>query len=429
MIDVSFIFTLIGVVIFIGFIGSLLFLKTKIPDILILLFVGFIIGPIFTWYFGHSLIPNQQALLNMFTPFFAALALMIILFDGGLGLNFDKVIGQMGPSFFIGVGTQITSIVTTAIITFFVFNDILIALIMGAIVAGTSGTIVVSLVQRMNVSEETKTVLTIESVVTDVLIAVIVIILIEFKLSGSGNYLVAAQSLISAFAIAVFIGLLFGILWLKTLTFFYGKPYAFMTTLAALFLLYTIVEILHGSGAMAALVFGFVLSNDKEIARMFKMKSSFVFDEKIKQFQGEITFFVRTFFFVYLGAMFVLPNPSDEFFIIFLLSTLMIVLAMVAGRYAITFLAIRRYSVLKKDSTAIWTMMPRGLAAAVLATLAVSRLVDLPDITKTLIINYSFMVIVLTCIVATIGTFISERKNRETKSVPLNQIEKPLQKN
>ena len=64
-----------GVVIFLGVAGEAFFKKTGIPDVAFLMVLGVIIGPVF------GLI-QPEAVIQV-VPYFAALALIIIMFDGG----------------------------------------------------------------------------------------------------------------------------------------------------------------------------------------------------------------------------------------------------------------------------------------------------------------------------------------------------------
>ena len=87
---------LISGIFLLGFFGNIFFKKTKISDILILIIVGMLLGPVF------HLIPNNIIeLLKSFTPIFAAVALIILLFDGGLWLNFNSVINEIKNSFYL----------------------------------------------------------------------------------------------------------------------------------------------------------------------------------------------------------------------------------------------------------------------------------------------------------------------------------------
>ncbi|MDO7721918.1 MAG: peptidase, partial [Nitrosopumilus sp.] len=65
-----------GVVIFLGVAGEAFFKKTGIPDVAFLMILGVIIGPVLG-------IIQAEAVIQV-VPYFAALALIIIMFDGGL---------------------------------------------------------------------------------------------------------------------------------------------------------------------------------------------------------------------------------------------------------------------------------------------------------------------------------------------------------
>jgi cell volume regulation protein A len=114
---VSYLFAGIGLIILLGFMGSLFFERTKIPDILILIFIGLLIGPILTEYTNFGLLddPEMKDTITFFAPHFAALALVIILFDGGLNLHLEKTMRKMGIALLHTCMAFIGSIVVTAL--------------------------------------------------------------------------------------------------------------------------------------------------------------------------------------------------------------------------------------------------------------------------------------------------------------------------
>ncbi len=438
------VFAGIGAIICIGFLGSLLFEKTKVPDILILIFIGLLIGPILTNYLGGTaadqLIP--QSYLTTIAPYFAALALVIILFDGGLNLNLDKVMSQLGITILhTGIGFMGTMF-ATAIICYFILGitNITIGLLLGCIIGGISSAVVLPIMAGVNAKEDTKTILSLESVLSDVLCIVTALILIEILKGGATDTGGIIQDLLSTFILAGFIGLLFGIAWLMVLKKVHGKPFSFMITIAALLILYSAVEYIQVSGAIAALVFGLVLSNKDEFKRMFKLKIDFVFDEQIKEFHSEVSFVIRTFFFVYLGLTFTLsldfaglsfvPQYPFDLLIpewiwgigmyMFIIALFVVFLGLFVVRYigATVTTAIKKD--IKEDKSFLYAMIPRGLAAAVLAALPFT----IPEFTdailnpeyfnaiamyEDLFLNMAFMLIVITVVATTIGIFFIER--------------------
>lgn len=439
--DIYLAFASIGAIILVGFGGSLLFEKTKIPDIPILIFIGLLLGPIAVSCFNITLINHNM--LSKITPYFASLALVIILFDGGLNLNFERVLNQLGIAVFHTILTFSASMISTALIVYYILGyDIISGLLLGCIIGGISGAIVIPLVSMLSIKEDTRIILTLESVLTDVLCIIIAISLIEVIKGTSVATGSIIGDLLGAFFIAGGLGLMIGIIWLEILTALYGKPFAFMITIGALFMLYAGVEYIGASGAFAALIFGLVLSNKEEFMRIFKIEKIFVLDAKIKQFHSELSFLIRTFFFVYLGMVFTLHlqnldvNPNSALpsiittldpLIIFLGAVVLIFLCIIIVRYITSVLTSIVHKDIKEDRSILWKMMPRGLASAVLA----SMLLTIPGFGSELayqFLNIVFIVLLLTVIATTIGVFTSE-KRKEVKAVePKEKWHRDLEK-
>ncbi len=432
-------FMAIGAIIFVGFFATLIFERTRVPDLLILVILGLILGPITIAYFGVELVP--RALLETVMPYFAALALVIILFDGGLNLNFDLVLRKINIAFIHTLVGFILTIIAVAFVANVVLGyPLIIGILLGAVLGGVSGAVIITLVRRMAMDEETQTVLTLEAVLTDVLCIIVALALVEFII-GTDDPAEAVTNLFAGFSIAFLVALFFGIFWLRILKRLYGKPFSFMITIAALFILYGFVELVGGSGAMAALIFGLVLGNKDEIARMFKIKTKFVLDERIKQFHSELSFVVRTFFFVFLGLVFtlslsghmdvetILPglDALNNTGTLFLIGVVLIFLALMAVRYLTTSITVRLHPESRDDKFAIWLMMGRGLAAAVLASLPFTinafkegtSYYDMMSPYKDQFLNIAFLIIVISVVVTTLGVVFSERKN--AKQGPLEQ--------
>jgi cell volume regulation protein A len=432
-------FMAIGAIIFIGFFATLIFERTRVPDLLILVILGLILGPITIAYFGVELVPRD--LLETVMPYFAALALVIILFDGGLNLNFDLVLRKINIAFIHTLVGFILTVISVAFVANVILGyPLIIGILLGAVLGGVSGAVIITLVRRMTMDEETQTVLTLESVLTDVLCIIVALALVEFII-GTDDPAEAVTNLFAGFSIAFLVALFFGIFWLRILKRLYGKPFSFMITIAALFILYGFVELVGGSGAMAALIFGLVLGNKDEIARMFKIKTKFVLDERIKQFHSELSFVVRTFFFVFLGLVFTLSlsghmdvetiipglDSLNNTATLFLIGVVLIFLTLMAVRYVATSITVRIHPESRDDKFAIWLMMGRGLAAAVLASLPFTinafkegtTYYDTMSPYKDQFLNIAFLIIVISVVVTTLGVIFSERKS--AKLGPLEQ--------
>lgn len=84
-----------AIVIFLGVFGEFVFARTKIPDALWLIAIGFIAGPVL------GIVPQDS--LWAITPFFSAIALRVIMFEGGLHLNIYDVIKHAPTSFLLAL--------------------------------------------------------------------------------------------------------------------------------------------------------------------------------------------------------------------------------------------------------------------------------------------------------------------------------------
>lgn len=405
-------FLLIGIIILVGFFSLTIFERTKLPDVLLLLLFGAVIGPL------TGVI--QPAQFIGLAPFVGTLALIMVLLEGGLNLSLSKVVKRLPQASLFSVAVFILgTVLSGAALHFFLNWNLLDALFLGVVVGGSSSTIVMPILAQLSAGEEVKTLLSLESVITDVLCIVVALALLEIISSNAVDYSSAAQSIASAFTTAIVVGILFGLFWVKVLQKFQGKSLGYVVTLAVVFILYAFNEAIGGSGAIAVLVFGLVLGNSVELAELLKWKGEFQIDASIKKMQTEIAFFVRTFFFVYLGIIFNTNAFGGQ--VIILVGLLL--LALFAGRAIIVRALGQANAVMKKYSVLLMTMAPRGLAAAVLAFIPSNMGVEIP-----FVVEAAFLIILLTNILATIGAFYYEQNHGRapsTDSTPSKSKSKP----
>lgn len=398
MIEVVFFF--VGLIIFLGFFSLRFFEKTKIPDILILMFTGIFITQVL------KIVDSDVFIL--FAPYIGALALMIILFEGGINLKFNRVLKELplATGFTVAVFALSCLMLMLLMNLFFGWKP-LDSLLLGAVIGGTSSAIVISIVNKINVDECYKIILTLESTLTDALCIILAITVLDVIISGSPDLKDLANSFFSAFSIASVVALLFGILWIKVLSRFNKMPFGYLLTIAVLFLLYSLVEFSKGNGAIAAFVFGLILGNSTDIARFLKIDVNFVLDSTIKSFHEEVSFFIRTFFFVYLGLIFGLQSLNVDTILV----SLAVLLVLILARLIPTVFLVKKSGGNGGFGTIIATMMPRGLAAAVLATNPLIQSAEGESFTDIVI-----LIIIFTNIIATVGAFFYERQRQKVSS-------------
>jgi len=391
-----------GSIIVIGFLGNYLSQRTGFPDMLLLIVLGMLLGP------ATGLI-DSSSIMGL-APYLAALALVFILFDGGMVMNIYRVFSESPRAAVLAVAGFAMSVIATTL--FMMYSEVpgkplLYSVLFGTILGGSSSIAVISLVSKIKVSEKCSTILSIESAITDILCIIFSLVVIEVILKGAAVDLTTiAQSIASRFSTGVVIGIISGFIWLSALKRIANASYAYMLTLAVVLLAYAFSELLGGSGALCSLLFGIMLGNEKEIYRMLRMErpSTLVVDVGLKRFESEIAFLLRTFFFVYIGLIVTISS------ITILVTGIILSLILLLIRFGAVELATYR-SEIKKEKSIMSIMLTRGLAAAVLATLPLQYAdsIKYPDagpifqVLSPLYINLAAITILATAIIATVG--------------------------
>jgi len=341
-----------GVVIFLGVAGEAFFKKTGIPDVAFLMILGVIIGPVLG-------IIQPEAVIQI-VPYFAALALIIIMFDGGLNLDLKQMVKTAHFSFTLAILGFILSVTIVTLAVHYALDwSWLESILLGSIVGGSSSVIVFGLVRNIRISEETKNMLSFESALTDILSTIIAFILFEAILVGQFDLQVLEETLGRAIVVGLVLGFGVGIPWMYVSTKLGNAQHAYMLTLGILFVLFFLANSFGESGALTALVFGLMLGNRSHLAGILKFKLPKI--ELDDPTHNQLTFLVRSFFFVFVGLM--ASIGQYEYAIL----GVGITIAIYFGRIIVSKTTLtKRFSLLDRRVT--YSMIPRGLAAAVLAT-------------------------------------------------------------
>lgn len=360
---------LIGAIILVGLAGEWVFKKTGVPSVLILIGVGIVLGP------GLKLVAPHA--ITSAAPYFGTLALLIILFDGGLNLKITKVIRETPFALLFTMLVFVVTAAVSAVIYRTLFGGAwTMAFLLGAILGGTTGAIVIPVVSQLKtISDETKVLLSLESAFTDVFVVVVALALIGILKNPSAGAGSMLPMVFHSFLDAILLAGLAGILWARFMGMLQGQPLSYMLTLAAILVLYNIAELVGGNGAITILLFGLVLGNMEAIIakthhhidRLVGLNleaANFAIDVFLKRLNEEISFLVRTFFYVLLGLIFDLSTLTP----LVAASGLLLFAAAWGSRWAVTrIMALRKPAWNATERRIIVAMIPRGLAAAVMA--------------------------------------------------------------
>ena len=372
-----------GVVIFLGVAGEAFFKKTGIPDVAFLMILGVIIGPVFG-------IIQAEAVIQV-VPYFAALALIIIMFDGGLNLDIKHVIKTAHYSFTLAIVGFILSVIIISVATHYVLEwTWLESILLASIVGGSSSAIVFGLVRNIRISEETKSILSFESAVTDILATIIAFILFEAVLAGHFDLQTLQETIGRAVIVGLVLGFGVGIPWMYISTKLGNAQHAYMLTLSILFVLFFLANSFGESGALTALVFGLMIGNKRHLSRILRFKVPRI--EMDDPTHNQLTFLVRSFFFVFVGLMATFGQIE------YMIFGIVITIAVFVGRAGVVKAVLtKKFSRLDKSVTN--SMIPRGLAAAVLATYPITMGLPNAEAYPQMI----FFIILSSVIITTIG--------------------------
>jgi len=394
MADVIFVLLGISFILFFGYFAEYLFKKTKIPDILFLILLGFFIG-------SNGLNIVNIDTIKDYIPIFTTFTLLFLIYEGALSIDLVSIVKSFLSSTKITLFNFIISsaIVTVAMIIF--KFDILTSLLFGFTLGGISSAFVIPTLKHLKITKETKFILTFESAITDVLCIVSALTVVEIIKLNTINAQGIIIQLLALFSVAIVIGLISGGIWIFIVKHILKENKAFMISIAYVILVYVFTEYLKGNGAIACLILGLVLGNAQEITKIFKeikeenkskknIEGYKVTGPEEELFYSEISFFVKTFFFVYIGMLINIKDTK-----ILIIGGIIAVLLMV-GRKASLLITKKSHEYDKKIISSIFA---RGLAAAAIAQILVINNVRYADV----IVQITYTVITFTIILSSIN--------------------------
>jgi len=349
----------IGLMVFFAHFLSMQFSKTNIPDVLVLMLVGIVIGPVL-----GIVTPNDFGKIG---SLIATIALVVILFESGTSLNITTLGKSLGTTGLLATLCFVfTALIVATIGLFGLGLTLLPAILLGVILGGTSSAVVIPMVNALQLSEKPATVLVLESALTDVLCIVGVFALLQIYTQGEVEPGRLIGSVLSALIFAAVIGVVGGIGWLLVLGKVRDFPNTISSTLAYVFIVYGATEFLGFSGAIAALALGITLTNFEKFGlhRISNIGSNIEpLNEMDLGFYREAVFLLKTYFFVYLGIS-IHFGAAEVAIVAMVMVSLVYVM-----RLGLTRMVFRNESYGLRDAAITSMLAPKGLAAAVLAAL------------------------------------------------------------
>lgn len=394
MVEILSAFIIISAIIFFGFFAEFLFNRFRVPDVLLLIIFGFLLGP----YALKFILPSS---LVSIAPIFTAFALLFLLFNGAFNIDLVSFVKGLGKGMLITLHNFILSSIVVASITLFFGLDLMHSLLIGFILGGICSAFTIPIIQNLKIKKETYSILALESAVTDVLSIVFALTAMQIITLKIFDFSLVLSKIAALFAVAGFFGVIAGIIWIVIVNKVLKKNKSYMLTIAYLLLLYTVTEYLKGNGAIATLFFGLVLRNSKKLTSLLKGENAVSVTSPVeKLFYSQISFFLKTFFFVYIGILLDFSN-AKALLIGAIISILIMIIRISSSLYTKEFLPF--------DRKAINSIFARGLAAAVLAQLAIQYNIQNAE----LISKITFSVIMFTILLSSIRVYWISRNSHQ----------------
>lgn len=380
----------------VGTVGEQVFARTGVPTVVWLVALGVLVRV-------AGIVP--LAVVTALAPFFAALALVIVLFDagtnltGGLtgGLNgsptggLTEGTGDSPPDFPLDAATHkrakllafagFAAIATLVALFSQALHGLDIlptwswahAFMLGSLVGCGASEVFLPSLPGVSAGDEATAILRRESAITKALAVtgtVVCLDLLSPRIATGG----AGLAMAAGFGFALAFGSVAGLLWviaLQRLEVDHTRNYGF--TLAVMVVLYVLSESAGGSGPLSVLVFGAVLGNAGAVLRLLRQRSNHNNPddpgEAVRAALGghaRTIGFVRTLVFAMVGLT--LAPPWGPLVMGVALAFLILVSRLAVARFALVGLERRARNI-------VGTCAPRGMATVALVTLPLAHAV------------------------------------------------------
>ncbi len=285
-----------GIILAVGTFSGLFARLVRVPDVVVFLMVGMLLGPS---VLGLVDIKADSAVNQLILIFGAS----YILFDGGASIRL-KVLKEVWITIVVisTIGVLITGAITGMAAYYFLGVPVIVALLLGAVLASTDPATLVPVFKQVRIKERVAQMVMSESAFNDAMGAILTFTVLGVAI-GAGEFSAgdAVLDLLKQSVLGILIGGMLGYMAAFLIAhekFGFLAEYAPVVTLMAVIGAYMGADGMHASGFMAVFVFGIMLGNQESLG--FKRVHH---DEAIlEDFIMTTALIMRMFIFILLGA-------------------------------------------------------------------------------------------------------------------------------
>jgi cell volume regulation protein A len=351
--------------------------RLGVPSLLFFLLIGMLAGSegIGGFYFDNPSI----------TQFIGIIALVIILFSGGLDTKFSEVRPILGQGLVLAtVGVFITAMLTGIFLNWFLHIPILVSLLIGSIISSTDAAAIFAIFnsKKMGLKNNIAPLLELESGTNDPMAYFLVTTLIFLILNPTTSLTSMVILLIKSLGLGIIVGLFFGKggVWIINNIKLHTEGLYSVFTFAIAFLTFSVSYFLGGNGFLSVYIAALILGN-----------SHFVHKTEQVQFFDGIALLMQIIMFLTLGL---LVFPSQIVPVLGIGIFVSVVLILVARPVAV-FLCLLPFKVGFKDKIFISWVGIKGAVPIIFATYPIVAGIEGSEI----IFNIIFFITIISALV------------------------------
>ena len=362
-----------------GVLGQWIAWRTRLPSIIILLFLGFLAGPIL------SLIDTDQVFGDILYPL-VSLLVSVIVFEGGLNLRI-KDLKNIAPSLFrLVLIAPIITIGLMYLLTHYLLGlSSELSIMFSALMVITGPTVIIPLLRHIKVSPKISSLIRWEGILIAPIGTFLIVLVYQSVFIETAHVLkITMLLLIKIMAVSTFMGLFFAFL----IILFFKRNWVpdFLQELITLIIVFVAFLgsnfVQQDSGILTVVLMGIILANQQQIPF-----------QHVKVFKENLRILSISTLFIVLSSRLVfddLLTLMDLKHFLYLLSLIFIV------RPVATFLTLIGTSLKFKERLLMAWIAPRGIVTASIASLFALRLVNLGVPQAEVLVPLTFLVLIFT---------------------------------
>ncbi len=351
--------------------------RLGVPSLLFFLLIGMLAGSegIGGFYFDNPTI----------TQFIGIIALVIILFSGGLDTKFSEIKPIMGQGLVLAtVGVFITAMLTGIFLFWFLHIPLLESLLIGSIISSTDAAAIFAIFnsKKMGLKNNIAPLLELESGTNDPMAYFLVTTIIFLILNPTTSLTSMVILLIKSLGLGIVVGLFFGkgSVWIINNIKLHTEGLYSVFTFALAFLTFSVSYFIGGNGFLSVYIAALILGN-----------SHFVHKTEQVQFFDGIALLMQIIMFLTLGL---LVFPSQIIPVLGIGIFVSVVLILVARPVAV-FLCLLPFKVGFKDKVFISWVGIKGAVPIIFATYPIVAGIEGSEI----IFNIIFFITIISALV------------------------------